>query len=255
MLVKKFSLNFLIVFVIRTIFIYVFRFAEFELDNSISMSLGLAIGLTYVQWMREDKTKMTKDYYNQNAKEFVENTLNADMTSLYNQFEKYLKKGDRILDLGCGSGRDSLYFISKGYEVVAVDYSEELTKMASDLLDREVMMLDMREMNFCDEFDGIWACASILHISRDEIEKVMANCESALKQGGIFYLSFKYGNKEAFRNERFFNYYNEGSFEDLSKRFPGLKVLETWRTRDVRVARKDECWLNILIKKEGFRVK
>ncbi|QZY55970.1 class I SAM-dependent methyltransferase [Crassaminicella profunda] len=190
---------------------------------------------------------MTKDYYNQNAKEFVENTLNADMTSLYNRFEKYLKKGDKILDLGCGSGRDSLYFISKGYEVVAADYSEALVKMASDLLDQEVMMLDMREMNFCDEFHGIWACASILHISRDEMEKVMANCERALKQGGIFYLSFKYGNKEAFRNERFFNDYNEGSFEDLMKGFPGLKVLETWKTRDVRVGREDECWLNILM--------
>lgn len=194
---------------------------------------------------------MTKDYYNKNAKGFVENTLKADMTLLYHQFEKHLKKGDKLLDLGCGSGRDSLYFMSRGYKVVAVDYSEELIKIVSDLLNREVLMLDMREMDFHDAFDGIWACASILHVGRDEIKKVMDNCERALRRNGIFYLSFKYGDGEGFRNGRFFNSYNEESFEALMKDFKGLKILDMWKTADVRVGRKDEYWLNILIKKEG----
>ncbi|QEK11550.1 methyltransferase domain-containing protein [Crassaminicella thermophila] len=197
---------------------------------------------------------MTKNYYNQNAKIFIENTLKADMTKIYQRFEKYLKKGDRILDLGCGSGRcgsgrDSLYFMNKGYDVLAVDYAEELVKSASKLLNKEVIILDMREMDFYEEFDAIWACASILHINREDINNVIRNCEMALKNGGIFYLSFKYGDKEEWRNERFFNYYNETSFKRLIDQFSYLNIIETWKTKDVRKGREDEFWLNVIIKK------
>ncbi|QXM06449.1 class I SAM-dependent methyltransferase [Crassaminicella indica] len=192
---------------------------------------------------------MTKNYYNKNARIFIENTIKADMTKIYQKFEKYLKKGDRILDLGCGSGRDSLYFMNKGYDVLAVDYSEELVKSASKLLNKEVIILDMREMDFYEEFDAIWACASILHINREDINNVIRNCERALKNGGIFYLSFKYGDKEEWRNERFFNYYNETSFKRLIDQFPYLNIIETWKTKDVRKGREDEFWLNMIIKK------
>lgn len=192
---------------------------------------------------------MTRDYYNKYAKDFVENTLNADMKDIYKRFEKYLNQGDKILDLGCGSGRDSLYFIKKGYNVIAVDYAEELIKMATKLLNKEVLHMDMRDLDFNEEFDGIWACASILHINRDDIEKVIGNCEKSLKDNGIFYLSFKYGDKEEVRRGRYFNYYNEESFQCLIDQLPHLNMMEMWRTVDVREGREDEIWLNVILKK------
>lgn len=196
------------------------------------------------------RVKMTKDYYNKYAKDFVENTLNADMKEIYNKFEVYLNQGHKMLDLGCGSGRDSLYFIKKGYDVVAADYAEELIKIATELLNKEVIHMDMRNLDFNEEFNAIWACASILHINRDDIEKVIRNCEKSLKDKGIFYLSFKYGDKEEVRKGRYFNYYNENSFQCLVDKFPNLKIIETWKTVDVREGREDEFWLNVIIRKE-----
>ncbi|TCO69063.1 class I SAM-dependent methyltransferase [Marinisporobacter balticus] len=196
---------------------------------------------------------MTKDYYNKNAQDFVENTLKADMSKIYSRFEKHLKTGATLLDLGCGSGRDSLYFINKGYDVVATDYAEELVEHASQLLNHQVLQLDMRNLDFDDTFDAIWACASILHIPREEIVLVIRNCERALKKNGIFYLSFKYGDDETFRNGRFFNSYNEESFQSLMDLFPSLKIIDIWKTADVRVGREEEQWLNIIVEKNMLK--
>lgn len=71
----------------------------------------------------------TITYYNQNAEEYFNKTVNVSMQALYDQFEAYLNPGDKILDLGCGSGRDSKYFLSKGYEVVSVDGSIEMCRL------------------------------------------------------------------------------------------------------------------------------
>ncbi|WP_053955354.1 class I SAM-dependent methyltransferase [Inediibacterium massiliense] len=191
---------------------------------------------------------MTKPYYNKNAKDFFEKTLNADMTGIYQRFEKYLHKGDHILDLGCGSGRDSLYFKNNGYIVTSVDYSEELVKLSTELLSQEVLQVDMREMDFYNEFEGIWACASILHIPKGEVKKVIQNCEKALKKNGVFYLSLKYGEGERYVEDRFFSYYNEEIFQDIIKFFINLKIIDMWTTIDVRKDRED-IWLNIILKK------
>ncbi|PAB60539.1 class I SAM-dependent methyltransferase [Anaeromicrobium sediminis] len=192
---------------------------------------------------------MNKEYYNNNAKSFVENTLNVDMTNLYDRFEKHLKKGDKILDLGCGSGRDSLYFKNQGYSVEAIDYSEELAKSASKLIGQEVLVKDMREISYVSEFDAIWACASILHINRMDIHVIIKNCARALKNGGVFYLSFKYGNKEEIKNGRFFNFYDEVSFKELISTIDNLEIIELFTTVDVRPKREHEHWLNIILKK------
>ena len=102
---------------------------------------------------------ITKEYYNINAKEFSDSTLNSDMSELYIEFEKYLKHGSKILDLGCGSGRDSIHFIQKGYDVISFDYSEELAKCASINIGKEVIIGDMREIKFENTLDAIWVSA------------------------------------------------------------------------------------------------
>ena len=146
----------------------------------------------------------TIDYYNQKADEFFESTVNADMGAQYSLFEKYLYKGSRILDCGCGSGRDSKHFIEKGFDVCAIDGSEELCKRASELTGLEVQNILFQNINFTDEFDGVWACASLLHVAREELPAVMAKIKTALVSKGIMYVSFKYGDFSGKRNGRFF---------------------------------------------------
>ncbi|WP_319372099.1 class I SAM-dependent methyltransferase [uncultured Ilyobacter sp.] len=129
---------------------------------------------------------MTINYYNENAQIFFETTVNADMKGIYREFEKNLSKNVSILDLGCWSGRDSRYFLDQGYKVTSTDISDELIKKANEHLGINVLKLDMKKMDFQNEFDGIWACASILHIPRNEILKVLDNCYSALKKTGFY---------------------------------------------------------------------
>src|SRR5687768_2348818 len=121
------------------------------------------------------------DYYNKNAEQFYNETIDVDMTALYKPFLEHLPDKAHILDAGCGSGRDSLYFLQNGYRVTAIDASIKLSKMASKLIKQSVLNITFQEMNFKNEFDGIWASASLLHISRRQINDVLIQMAKALK--------------------------------------------------------------------------
>lgn len=193
---------------------------------------------------------MSVEFYNKNAIGFFENTIGADMGKTYEIFNSYLKKGATILDLGCGSGRDSHHFSNYGYEVISADYSDEMVKMAGDFLNKEVIKLDMRQMDFNNKFDGIWACASILHIKKDEIVKVLEKSYTALKEGGIIYMSFKYGEGEVQKGGRHFSNYKEDTFTKLLDSLDLFEIEKFWKTEDVRPDRKNEFWLNVIVKKK-----
>lgn len=109
----------------------------------------------------------TLDYYNENAEAFFQNTACADMRHLYKRFLPLIPAGGRILDLGCGSGRDSRYFIEQGFQVTAADGSEALCRLASRYIGQEVLCMDFRDLAFKNCFDGVWACASLLHVPRE----------------------------------------------------------------------------------------
>ena len=190
----------------------------------------------------------TIDYYNSNADEFFENTVNTDMSAQYEMFEKYLKAGSRILDCGCGSGRDTKHFLEEGYSVEAIDGSEEMCDKASNYTGIEVRRLLFQEIDYLKVFDGVWACASLLHLSREVLPKVLDRLEKALKSGGILYASFKYGDFYGERNGRLFTDLNEVSFEELINDVPGLALIETSLSIDSRRDR-DEQWLNVVCKK------
>ncbi|KYO64108.1 class I SAM-dependent methyltransferase [Thermovenabulum gondwanense] len=192
----------------------------------------------------------TIKYYDENAKAFFENTKDADMKEVYELFLKYLPPGAKILDLGCGSGRDTRYFSQKGYDVTAVDGSIEMVKLSTQFTGRKTLHLTFDEINFNEEFDGVWACASLLHVPRSKIVCVINKIYSALKKGRIFYSSFKYGNGEEIRNGRFFNNYDEKSFNELLKNHPYFTLLEMKVTGDVRKGRENEKWLNVVLRKE-----
>lgn len=193
------------------------------------------------------------EYYDKNAQEFFESTVNLTMQHLYGPFLEYVPKHGRILDAGCGSGRDSLYFKKQGCSITAMDSSKKLVKLASDLLGEDVLLMSFNEIEFCDEFDGIWACASLLHIPKSSMDEVLHRLIRALKVGGVLYASFKYGDGETIERERFFNNYTEESFGQLLNKHPSLHVLKVWKTEDVREDRRGKYWLNILVRKQSQR--
>lgn len=193
----------------------------------------------------------TIDYYNKNAEAFCENTVNADMSSQYNMFEKYMFEGARILDLGCGSGRDTKYFIEQGYLVEAIDGSEELCRRASELTGIEVKNISFQDIGYSNEFDGVWACASLLHVPSVELKSVFMKIAEALRDNGILYVSFKYGDFEGERNGRIFTDMNEDTIETLIKGVPELEIKESYISGDVREGRGDEQWLNAILIKHG----
>ena len=190
---------------------------------------------------------ITLDYYNKEADVFFENTVSVDFSKIQEMFLKHIKPGGRILDLGCGSGRDSRAFLERGYEVVAVDGSRELAKIAGAYIGQKVIVADFREFEPEGTFDGIWACASLLHLPKGEIAAVMRQMAAHLAEGGCFYASFKYGEFQGERNGRYFTDMTEESFRELLEGVPGLAIEEYFSSGDVRAGRESERWLNVMM--------
>ena len=195
------------------------------------------------------KTK-TIEYYNENVSKFVNDTQDVVFCATQDLFLSYLNEGDSILDLGCGSGRDTKYFLSKGYKVDATDGSEEICKVASDYTGINVKCLLFNELDEIDKYDGIWACASILHLDRDDLIDVFHRIARALKDNGILYTSFKYSEFEGMRNGRYFTDFTLESFNEFQTNIPEFIIEKKWITRDVRAGREDEKWLNLIMRKK-----
>ena len=189
----------------------------------------------------------TIEYYNSKAEEFYESTVNADMSDQYYLFEKYLGDGTHILDCGCGSGRDSKHFLENGFKVTAIDGSEELCKKASELTGLEVKHMYFQDLNFDNDFDGVWACASLLHVEKDRLPDVLKKITRVLKGGGVLYASFKYGDFSGERNGRFFTDLDDKSFETLIADIPELVLKEKYISTDVRPGRENDRWLNAIV--------
>ena len=127
-----------------------------------------------------DAMNNTLEYYNQNSEAFYSGTVNADMSELYAHFEPLLPAGASILDLGCGSGRDSKAFIDLGYHVTAIDGSEEFCRSASEYLGINGPCMRFDEISYDNEFDAVWACASLLHVPKDEIHSILQKAHHKL---------------------------------------------------------------------------
>ena len=191
----------------------------------------------------------TLDYYNQNADIFFSGTVAVDFTQTQNKFLNYLNPGDSILDFGCGSGRDTKYFMEAGMNVDAIDGSEEMCRIASEYTGIEVQQMLFQELDVCDKYDGIWACASILHLPKNDLKIVLQKMATALKKHGFIYTSFKYGEFEGERNGRYFTDFTIDTFQALIQDIEGLQIKEDWTTGDVRPGRGEERWLNLILQK------
>lgn len=196
----------------------------------------------------------TLDYYQRNAKEFFSQTINIDMQNVYQPFLEYLPKTQlsnqqKILDVGCGSGRDSVFFANQGFEVVAIDGSKSLIELAQQTdtrIDWQCLRFDeIAKQSWQNQFTGIWACASLLHVAFDDLPKILNDLLSCLRPTGILYASFKYGNREREKEGRFFCDINEQRWRIVESQLISTKPLKVWQTLDNRVDRQ-EIWWNVL---------
>ena len=191
----------------------------------------------------------TLNYYNTNAHSFVSSTLSVDFSQTQDKFLHLLPLAATILDFGCGSGRDTKYFLDAGMQVDATDGSEELCKLASEYTGIPVRQMLFEELDAKAQYDGIWACSSILHLSQESLKDVLKKMIAALKENGIIYTSFKYGTFEGKRNGRFFTDFTEETFREFVADVDGIRIEEMWVTGDVRPGRGDERWLNLILRK------
>lgn len=188
------------------------------------------------------------EYYNKYASKIFEDTVDQDMGEIRQEFLDYLEEGDTILDLGCGSGRDSLAFYELGYDVTPLDASEEMCKLAEIHTGLEVLQMTYEEMEFEDVFDGIWGCGALVHVPEKELPGILDRIAEALHADGILYLSFKEGDFEGFRGERYFCDYTEDRLRRIFKEGERFEVIKTWITDDVR-RDSGTKWLNLLARK------
>lgn len=193
---------------------------------------------------------MTIDFYNQQSQAFFEQTVHVDMQEIYEPFLALLSPGSHLLDAGCGSGRDTKAFLDRGYQVTAIDASEAMVQLSSELTGQRTLLMSFTEMAFACCFDGIWACASLLHVPLSEIHPVIEQFARALKPKGIWYLSFKLGNGEQWREGRLFNDFDEEHFTEVMSAHPDLEILDLWQTDDRRPTHSQKQWFNALVTKQ-----
>lgn len=187
----------------------------------------------------------SSSYYDVNAEEFFAATVNADMAGARNRFLSHVHTGRHVLDAGCGSGRDIAAFMDAGYRVTAFDASKELVDRATKHAGITVLHMTFEEIAWTSEFDGIWACASLLHVHQSNLVKVMTKLSMALRPHGVLYGSFKYGEGEVQRDGRTFTNQTEETLGDSMKTVPNLIPIDFWISPDVRPERADQ-WLNFL---------
>jgi 2-polyprenyl-3-methyl-5-hydroxy-6-metoxy-1,4-benzoquinol methylase len=186
-------------------------------------------------------------YYNRRAADFAAQTADLDLSALHDKFLCHVRPAGRILDAGCGVGRDALAFVRRGYDVVAFDAAEEMVKLARARVDRRAAVHRMRfeDVEWRGEFDGIWACASLLHVPAASFPTVAASLAEALRPGGACYMSFKLENGERVVAERLFVDHTEETLRGVLAGIP-IQIVDVWESTDVRPGRGSENWLNAI---------
>jgi mutator protein MutT len=187
-------------------------------------------------------------FYQLNADTYIEETIHLNMDEIRGEFINLLPRGGHILDLGCGSGRDSRVFLDHGFIVTATDASEEIAAITGKFLDKTILVQKAQELSEKEKYDGIWACASLLHIPKSEMLNTFRAITAALKPQGIWYMSFKQGNGQRWDDRgRFFNDYSVQTLTRLLNKIARIEILDIYE-KTAAGAYGDECWLNVFLK-------
>ena len=197
-----------------------------------------------------DCERKTLEFYNQIVNDFVSGTASADMSEEHGWFTTGMPEGALILDFGCGSGRDTKAFLEAGYQVEAVDGSEEMCRAASTHTGIPVKQMLFEELEAENRYDGIWACASLLHLPAEKLPVVLRKIERALKPGGVLYASFRYGSFEGMLNGRYFTYYTEKAIRKAFETVPGLQIFDMRIAEDRLPQKRELQWICVLARRE-----
>lgn len=192
----------------------------------------------------------TLRFYEENAETYAEQTRAIDLAHLYKPFFKYIPRGGKILDVGCGAGRDLKRFIDEGYEAVGIDPSETLAAMASEFSGCEVLISSAQNINFSQEFDGVWACASLIHLPRHELGDALGKISHALRTEGVLFVSMQIGSGEMVMDDgRFVARYTSEEVSNAIKQ-AGFELVDMWDTPDSVPSRHALRWVNAIARKQ-----
>ena len=192
----------------------------------------------------------TIGYYNTNAEEYFNSTLQADVELLYTEFRKHIPDRGRIMDLGCGSGRDVKWFRDHGYDARGLDASEKLVQIAQKRFDIPVEVGCIEDWVSEEPIDGIWCCASLMHLTVSEAEKFVSNLSHNLKSGGAIFVSVKTGIETGYDSAgRYLKDYTEHDICTLLGNAKGVHIKKVWYTND-SLNRSDFKWLNVIAVRE-----
>lgn len=173
--------------------------------------------------MVQDYQKSTIETYNSFADTYTSMRKHLLLDAEIRRFE-HLIHGKDILEVGCGPGRDAAVFVKHGYRVTGVDLSERFIEIAmAKVPSARFMVMDALSLEFSEgSFDGVWACASLLHLKRDDLPVALSEISRVLRAGGAFFMSLKKGageelviDKDFGNSLRFFTYYNEKEARSL----------------------------------------
>jgi len=187
-------------------------------------------------------------YYDEHAEQYANETLSIDMGGLYAPFLERVPSGGRVLDLGCGPGRDVRAFTRMGYDVTGVDGSAAMVEIARGINACPIHQMTFEDIPWRNEFHGIWACASLLHVPPKRISDTLSRLSIALEAQGVLYTSFKTGVGASNSSDRVFTNLTEPELNAIIRETDGLIVEKLWITQDARPHRKDEQWLNALLR-------
>lgn len=188
------------------------------------------------------------EYYEINAKRYVKETFSADMSEQYKRFLPLLRERARILDVGSGSGRDACYFQNHGYQVTALEPSKNLCREIRKVFSGEIVCSDIQSYQPDQRFDGIWACASLLHLQEKEVLCFFEKINLYLNENGIVYLSGKNGITTGETEDgRYFLEFTEQFVGKILAVNDRMKLEELWYTKDVS-GRKGFRWMNVILK-------
>lgn len=199
-----------------------------------------------------EKEYNTLDYYNKNAKLYFEQTVEGNLKENYDKFLSKIPRESYILDFGCGSGRDSKYFIENGYKVKAIDGSIEMCKLASEYINQDVECMKFDELNEENTYDAIWACSSILHVEKEELPNILNKMIKALKPNGVIFTAFKKDEGYEIKEGKYYNFLTK---EELEKILNGvnknIKIIDYFETLSSTKRPEKVIWSNYILQKRG----
>jgi 2-polyprenyl-3-methyl-5-hydroxy-6-metoxy-1,4-benzoquinol methylase len=190
-------------------------------------------------------------FYDENAEEFFRCSVDAGLLPELRRFADLLPPGGRVLEAGCGSGRDALALKALGFQVTAIEAAPRLAALASAHTGLPVEVMTFDQVAWREAFDGIWACASLLHVARRDLPQTLRRLRAALRPGGAWFMSFKYGTQEREANGRRFTDLDEAGAKALLAETGGLALIAMAVTGDVRPDRGAERWLSVLCRRVG----